>query len=54
MEVFYGRNDLQKYEKDTIQFPSQGRYTDELHSMGTRLDRNCSKQHRDSGYTARG
>ncbi len=38
MEALYGRNDLQKYEKDTIQFPSPGRYMDELHLLGTRHD----------------
>jgi hypothetical protein len=38
MEALYKRNDLQKYEKDTIQFSSPGRYTDELFSLGTRPD----------------
>ena len=36
MEALYGRNDLQKYEKDTIQFSSTVRYTDELYLLGTR------------------
>jgi hypothetical protein len=36
MELLYGRNDLQKYEKNTIQYPSPGRYTDELYLLGTR------------------